>query len=160
MLALRFSQAILVAHLAFYIETTGRDLPSSEGQNPGKARVRAGSFPGCVAGEVPGCGVLAPQQKGWWTGGTLALGSGEAVLFRGLWQAQLGCDFIPGGQLVQPSFEGDAPGGEGWTPQMTRAVAGGGRSPKLASSRQFWDPDFNGALFFLGTVLTYIYIYI
>lgn len=26
---------------------------------------------------------------------------------------------------------------------------------KLASFRPFWDPDFNGALFFLGTVLTY-----
>ncbi|CAN0267890.1 unnamed protein product [Rangifer tarandus platyrhynchus] len=30
MLALRFSQAIRVARLAFYIETTGRDLPSSQ----------------------------------------------------------------------------------------------------------------------------------
>lgn len=38
---------------------------------------------------------------------------------------------------------------------MTESGCRGGGSPKLASLRQFWDPDFNGALFFLGTVLTY-----
>lgn len=38
---------------------------------------------------------------------------------------------------------------------MTEAGCGGGGSQKLAGFRPFWGPDFNGALFFLGTVLTY-----
>ena len=45
MLALRFSQAILVAHLAFYIETTGRDLPSSQrARTQGRLRLGLGAF--------------------------------------------------------------------------------------------------------------------
>lgn len=38
---------------------------------------------------------------------------------------------------------------------MTEASCGGGGSTELAGFSPFRDPDFNGALFFLGTVLTY-----
>ena len=43
---------------------------------------------------------------------------------------------------------------------MTRAGCGRREIAQAGQLRQSWDPDFNGALFFLGTVLTYIYTYI
>lgn len=46
----------------------------------------------------------------------------------------------------------------GCRPQMTAAGCRGGAgegSHQPAGFRPFWDPDFNEALFFLGTVLTY-----
>lgn len=38
---------------------------------------------------------------------------------------------------------------------MTESGCRGGGPPELASLKQFWDPDFNEALFFLGMVRTY-----
>ena len=132
----------------------------TEGRKPRKAWVGARRFPGCVVGESLVVGCWHPSKRDGEQGALWPLSSGKAALFRGLWQAQLGCDFTPGCWLVQPSFEGDAPGGEGWTPQMTRAGCGRREIAQAGQLRQSWDPDFNGALFFLGTVLTYIYTYI
>lgn len=62
--------------------------------------------------------------------------------------------------MVQPSFEGDAPGGEGWTPQMTRAGCGGreiaqaGQLKTVLGSRFHWSSVFPGNCSYL-----YIYIY-
>lgn len=58
MLALRFSQAIVVTRLAFYIETTGRDLPGSQrARTQGRLGSGLGAFLAAWQGKslVAGC---------------------------------------------------------------------------------------------------------
>lgn len=69
------------------------------------------------------------------------------------------CDFTPEVWLILPSPVLRGWSGCTWHGRVAasddRSRLRGRGSPKPASSRPVWDPDFNGALFFPGTVLTY-----
>lgn len=134
----------------------------TEGSKQGEGSGGALSYPGYLAAEPLVARCWHPSRKGGGHRGAVTpqLRRGDSVSRSPTGPAGARvCDFTPEVWLIPPSPVLRGWSGCTWHGRVAasddRSRLRGRGSPKLASSRPVWDPDFNGALFFLGTVLTY-----